>query len=59
MQDQRARDYYRAKVNEYFHNEIQPTLSNKITNAHEVTGEYAEENKDGKEINEIEIMWKE
>lgn len=59
VQDQRARDYYRAKVNEYFHNEIQPTLSNKITNAYEVTGEYAEENKDGKEINEIEIMWKE
>lgn len=54
-----ARDYYREKVNEYFHNEIQPTLSNKITNAYEVTGEYAEENKDGKEINEIEIMWKE
>ncbi len=59
VQDQRARDYYRAKVNEYFHNEIQPTLSDKITNAYEATGEYAEGNKDGKEINEVEIMWKE
>lgn len=40
VQDQKGRDYYQAKMNEYFNAEIQPLLSQKIVIADNMTCKY-------------------
>lgn len=46
VQDPRGREYYQRKMNEYFHAEIQPVLSQRIVTANNITSKYIKEEAD-------------